>query len=75
MSDTRKDGGPAFPFGTPTYQHDAQQGMSRRQYYAGQIMARWIGQYDVTRVSSDRLGFCARMSWAAADALIAEEGK
>ena len=75
---TPNDGGPAFPCqpldaqGNPC--NAAQDGMSLRQHFAGLAMAALLGREDTLANGAEARMFreLARLSYAQADAMIAE---
>lgn len=77
MTDKPNDGGPAFPFSIhPEHGYgpgeSINQGMSLREYYAGQAMAGLLASDDVTTPDHD---WIAGQAVEQADALIAELNK
>jgi hypothetical protein len=89
VTDTRKDGGPAFPGrialpksfsrdGVPTEFFDFAPGMSLRDYFAGQALAGWIAASPgsiLGNVPEDTTHHVARQCLKFADAMIAERSK
>ena len=64
MTNTQKDGGPAFAHGDPT--HGGDSGMTLRDYFAGQAL-----QGLLARSSGDAPSYCPKRAWELADAMLA----
>jgi hypothetical protein len=72
MTDTRKDGGPAFPAYQGKWELDDPRGMSLRDWFAGQALA---GYCAVEKGWDQPPEEVARAAFATADAMIAERSK
>lgn len=68
---TKNTGGPAFPVAVPVEFQFANDGMTLRDWFAGQAMLGLLA--DATRQGS--MEELARVSFAAADAMLAEREK
>ena len=88
MSNPIKDGGPAFPLISHTdcngFRREAQDGMSLRDYFAGQALAGWVATLDMEpedeflgdeKIERQHQLAVARWMYGYADAMLAARDK
>ena len=67
MSNKHKDGGPAFPYGTKNVTERFSEGMSLRDYFAGQALAGLL-----TQIPGDSRRIAVGLAYRLADEMLAE---
>lgn len=70
MSNKHKDGGPAFPYGTKNVTERFSEGMSLRDYFAGQALARLLAQ-----LPGDSRKVAVGLAYRLADEMLVERAR